>query len=436
MSEADEGRTIRDGRAGDSGSTEVVADRAPDTVREPGVGLPGIGETVADKYVVERVIGAGGMGQVLAVRHQRLDQLFAMKVLDPELVDDEDARARFGREARAMAQLTSPYTVRVHDVAELPNKLPYLVMDYLEGEDLGRVLRAKGALSIDDAVRYIDQACEALEEAHAAGLVHRDLKPQNLFLAKDAKGNRSVRVLDFGIARAFGGKMGKLVTITRHGDLLGTLAYMAPEQIRSARTCDPRTDIFAIGSCLYRVLTNSRPFVGAGEASLVEAILTKEPHPLRDLRPDVPAALDFVVQRCMKKEPAARFASVTELRSALRIALVVKDVPLTADDATVPMTNAPARPPPVKSARPPSTQPMAAVKLEVTPGPVAPAAAPPVAPPPPQSGPALYPSAPPPRQQSLRPPAKSSDVTLYAIVVFVMATGVAIIAAVLHALLG
>lgn len=373
MSEPDDGRTIRDragDRAGESGATDVVADRAPDTVRESAAGVPRVGETVADKYVVERVVGAGGMGHVLAVRHVKLGQVFAMKVLDPELADDEDALARFEREARAMATLQSAYTVRVHDVAELPNGLPYLVMDYLDGEDLGRTLRREGALPIDDAVRYIDQACEALEEAHASGLVHRDLKPQNLFLAKDAKGNQSVRVLDFGIARAFGGKMGKVVTITRHGDLLGTLSYMAPEQIRSARSVDPRTDLWAIGACLYRLLTNSRPFVGAGEGGLVEAILTREPHPIRELRPEVPAALAFIVERCMKKAPGDRFPSVTELRNALRLALVANEVP--PDDGTVKMSNAPMRPPPVRMSKPPATQPMPAVNvaLPATPRPV------------------------------------------------------------------
>lgn len=365
MSEPDDGRTLRDvaGRAGESGATDVMADRAPDTVRESAPGIPCIGDTIADKYVVERIVGAGGMGHVLAVRHVKLDQLFAMKVLDPELVDDEDARARFAREARAMAALTSPYTVRVHDIAELPNELPYLVMDYLEGEDLGRTLRRQGALPIEDAVRYVDQACEALEEAHASGLVHRDLKPQNLFLANDPKGKKSVRVLDFGIARAFGGKMGKVVTITRHGDLLGTLSYMAPEQIRSAKSVDPRTDIWAIGACLYRLLTNSRPFVGAGEGGLVEAILTRDPHPIREIRPDVPAALAFVVERCMKKSPADRFQSVADLRNALGLARVTVEIPQ--DDGTVKMANAPMRPAPQRTSRPPATQPLPVVNVPV-----------------------------------------------------------------------
>ena len=429
----DDGRTLRD-RAGPSGATdvvvgpsgatEVVRDPAPDTVRESSPGVPRVGDVVADKYVVERVVGVGGMGHVLAVRHQRLDQVFAMKVLDPELVDDEDALARFAREARAMATLTSPYTVRVYDVAELPNKLPYLVMDYLEGEDLSRTLRREGPLEIADTVRWIDQACEALEEAHAAGLVHRDLKPQNLFLAKDAKGNQAVRVLDFGIARCFGGKMGKLVTITRHGDVLGTLSYMAPEQIRSAKAVDPRSDIWAIGACLYRLLTNARAFVGAGEGSLVEAILTRDPLPIRQVRPEVPAALAFVIEKCLKKKPEDRFASVTELRQALQLAQSAAEIP--PDDGTVPMTKAPVRPPPVKSERVPATQPMPAVRLPLpTPAPPAPAPAANVPVPPHQP---MVPVAPP------APP--KSMATTYAVIAIVIAVIIAVAAGILHALMG
>jgi serine/threonine protein kinase len=332
----------------------------------------------------------------------KLDRIFAMKVLDPELADDTDALARFAREARAMATLGSLYTARVHDVAELPNKLPYLVMDYLEGEDLSRTLRREGPLPIEDVVRWIDQACEALEEAHAAGLVHRDLKPQNLFLAKDAKGNQAVRVLDFGIARAFGGKMGKLVTITRHGDVLGTLSYMAPEQIRSAKSVDPRTDVWAIGACMYRLLTNARPFVGAGEGGLVAAILTQEPLPLREVRKDIPPSVSFVVEKCLKKSPAERFASVTELRDALRLALAMKEVP--ADDGTMPMTKAPVRPPPMRASKPPSTQPMPAVNVPLPMPAAAPAPAPAPAPVPVVQKPVLPLAAPAP----MPPPGRSS----------------------------
>lgn len=324
------------------GPTVTTADDTgpPDTHREPMPGLPADGEIVAGKYRVERAIGSGGMGHVLAVRHVALDRLFAMKLLDPRLVDDADARARFAREARAMSALTSRHTVRVHDVAELPTGLPFLVMDHLEGEDFSRVLARRGPLPIDEAIEWIDQACEAVEEAHAAGLVHRDLKPKNLFLARDPIGE-SVRVLDFGIARALGGRVGKAATITRHGDFVGTLSYMAPEQIRSARSVDHRTDIWALGACLYRFLTNARPFVAENEGALVEAILAEEPRAIRELRPEIPPALALVVGRCMRKAPAERFATVAALREGLRLARSTHELPL--DDRTVPMRNAPMR---------------------------------------------------------------------------------------------
>ncbi|MBN9163477.1 MAG: hypothetical protein BGO98_27485 [Myxococcales bacterium 68-20] len=307
-------------------SGRLENEEAPATVREPPAGLPRIDELVAGRYRVERLVGSGGMAHVLAARHIELGHAVAMKVLDPSLESDVDAKERFAREARAMAALSSKHTVRVHDVGALATGLPFMVMELLEGKDLSQLLAERGPLPFDEACSYIDQACEAVEEAHDAGLIHRDLKPQNLFLATVHGGPPILRVLDFGIARAVGGRIGKLQTITRMGDLVGTLSYMAPEQIKSSRSVDERTDIWALGACLYRLVAGKHPFVASPEAALVAAILGDPPTPITQHRPDVPAVLASVILRCLRKTPEERFPTARSLRSALAEARAIMAV--------------------------------------------------------------------------------------------------------------
>ncbi len=289
-------------------------------------GLPQIGELVGERYRIERLVGSGGMAHVLAARHVQLGHPVAVKVLDPSLGADSDAKERFSREARAMAALTSPHAVRVHDVGMLASGLPFMVMELLDGKDLSSVLAERGRLPIDEACAYVEQACEAVDEAHEAGLVHRDIKPQNLFLANVRGGRPIVRVLDFGIARAIGGRVGKLQTITRVGDVIGTLAYMAPEQIKSSRSVDQRADVWALGAVLYRLVTGRHPFVATPQPALVEAILTGAPMAMTALRPDVPVVLESVVMRCLRKAPEERFPSARSLRSALAEARAIMAV--------------------------------------------------------------------------------------------------------------
>jgi eukaryotic-like serine/threonine-protein kinase len=300
-----------------------VPSTPPETRKEPNVGrrttelLPRIGDVVAERYRLERLIGTGGMAHVLAARHVELGHGVAIKILDPSLVEDRDAKERFSREARAMAQLTSKHTVRVHDVGTLRTGLPFMVMDLLEGKDLSQLVAERGPLPFDEACAYIEQACDALAEAHEAGLVHRDLKPQNLFLANVHDGPPIVRVLDFGIARAVGGRMGRFETITGVGDLVGTLSYMAPEQIKSAHSVDERTDVWALGACLYRLVTGKRPFEATPEAALVAAILSEPPAAIHGHRADVPTVLISVILRCLRKAPEERFPTARSLRSAI-----------------------------------------------------------------------------------------------------------------------
>jgi serine/threonine-protein kinase len=238
-------------------------------------------------------------------------------VLNPTLVFDNDARERFAREVKALQHvaLESRHAVRVFDVGTLESGLPFIAMEFLDGKDLGVVLEERGPLPVREACSLIAQACEAVQEAHEAGIVHRDLKPKNLFLTYPG-GTPCVRVLDFGIARALDGALGH--TLTRAGDVIGTLTYMAPEQIKEATTADPRSDIWALGACLFKLLTDHAPF--SRENGLVQAILAAPPTPVSRYRPDVPPTVDRVITRCLEKEPGERFQTVTELASAIEAA--------------------------------------------------------------------------------------------------------------------
>ncbi|HEU4533508.1 MAG TPA: serine/threonine-protein kinase, partial [Polyangiaceae bacterium] len=189
------------------------------------------GDLLAGKYRVERVLGVGGMGVVVAARHEALRQRVALKFLLPELGVEHEAIERFAREARAMASLRGQHVTRVLDVGTLESGAPYFVMEYLEGEDLARACRRRGALPADEAVAYVLQACEALAEAHRAGLVHRDLKPANLFLTRGVDGAPFVKVLDFGVSKATSGTRGGATDLTATSALMGSPRYMAPEQL-------------------------------------------------------------------------------------------------------------------------------------------------------------------------------------------------------------
>lgn len=282
----------------------------------PPPGLPQAGQVLLDRYRVERLVGTGGMAHVLAAKHVALGHDVAIKILDPTLVNDSDARERFSREARAMATLSSKHTVRVFDVGALPNGLPFMVMELLIGHDLHQELLKRGPLPLAEACGYIEQACQAVAEAHAAGIIHRDIKPQNMFLTM-TKGKPVIRVLDFGIARTTSSAAAKFETITRMGDVVGTLQYMSPEQIKSSSSVDPRSDVWSLGACLYKLITGWPPFPQAGEAPLMSAILTAPPKAITDYRKDVPAIMTSVILRCLRKPPEERFPNAIELRKAL-----------------------------------------------------------------------------------------------------------------------
>jgi len=271
-----------------------------------------VGDLLAGKYRVERVLGVGGMGVVVAARHVELGELRAIKLLLPQFRERSEAVERFVREARAAVRLKSEHAAQVHDVGRLEGGAPYMVMEYLEGSDLGALLKARGPLPIHEAATHVLQALDAVAEAHAAGIVHRDLKPANLFLATTNGGPPIVKVLDFGISKV----LGEGLDLTNTSALLGSPLYMSPEQMRASRNVDVRTDVWSLGVILYHLVTGTVPFHGETVTQLCLIVVQDEP-----LRPSAhrPIPLDFetIIMRCLEKDPARRFQNVAELAIAL-----------------------------------------------------------------------------------------------------------------------
>ncbi len=282
------------------------------------------GEVVAGKYRVERIIGAGGMGLVYLVTHVELKEQMALKVLLPEVQQKERTVRRFLREAQSAARLKGPNIARVIDLGRLDSGAPFIVMEYLIGEDLACILARRGALPPELAVGYVLQACRALAEAHSSGIVHRDIKPANLFLTTLADGTALIKVLDFGVAKNIGDydgsdASGDISILTAHTAAVGSPQYMSPEQILRAGQVDHRTDIWSLGVTLYELVGNALPFVAERKADLFKAILRTAPVPLRTVTKDVPLDLEEAVFRCLQKDPANRWATVMDFVAALRL---------------------------------------------------------------------------------------------------------------------
>lgn len=276
------------------------------------------GDLIADKYRVDRVLGVGGMGVVVAAHHLRLDELVAIKLLLPEALADADAVRRFEREARAAVKIKSEHVARIIDVGTLDDGVPFIVMEYLQGEDLADRVARTGPLAVEDAIELLLQACEAIAEAHALGIVHRDLKPANLFCVHGADGRPSIKVLDFGISkltRAGAASSGLSMTKTRA--VMGSPYYMSPEQMESPRRVDARTDIWSLGIVLYQLLTGEVPFAGETLPQVCVNVATRPAPPLRKARPDVPNGLEAIGLRCLEKDPNKRFPTVAALATAL-----------------------------------------------------------------------------------------------------------------------
>jgi cytochrome c peroxidase/serine/threonine protein kinase len=275
--------------------------------------VPVVGDVVAGKYRVERILGQGGMGVVVAAEHLSLRQRVAVKFLLPQAPDQAEAVERFEREARAAAAIQSPHVARILDVGIGESGASFIVMEYLTGHDLGVLVRERGRLPAAEAVGYLLQTCEAMAEAHARGIVHRDLKPSNLFLSVTVGGPPQVKILDFGLAKALsdGADGAHEDSITKTNLVMGSVHYMSPEQVRSLKQADLRSDIWALGVTLYELVTGQRPFRGTSMAHSFLKITLDPPPPIPPGA--LPPGLDRIIMRCLEKDPARRPQSIAEL---------------------------------------------------------------------------------------------------------------------------
>ncbi len=276
------------------------------------------GETVDGRYKVEAYLGGGGMASVYRATHMVLEQPVAIKVICSLIREVPGMAQRFLREARAATQLKSEHVARVSDVGTMPDGSPYMVMEYLAGRDLDAIIASGEDISVEDAVDYVLQACEALAEVHGLGIVHRDLKPANLFLTKGADGLACIKLIDFGISRTDSPLSPKdLSGLTLPDTVMGSPRYMSPEQMESSKKADARSDIYGIGAVLYELLTKKAPHEGETFLDIYAAATLGPPVAPSELRGGVPHALDDVILRCLRIEPAERYVDAAALAAAL-----------------------------------------------------------------------------------------------------------------------
>jgi eukaryotic-like serine/threonine-protein kinase len=277
------------------------------------------GALLAGRYRIRRMLGSGAMGAVFAAEHVELRELVAIKVLllDSAPQASADALSRFTREAWAASKIKSEYVARVNDLGRLEDGTPYIVMEYLDGVDLEGLLHAHGTLSVEMTVELMLQACEALAEAHVLGIFHRDLKPSNLFCVRRSDGVTALKLLDFGISKIARPASDSDPRLTLTAATLGTPLYMSPEQMRSGRIADERSDIWSLGVIMFELLTGRVPFNAQNLPDLAVLIATNVAPAVTEQRADVPLELSRVIACCLDKESSLRFANVAELARAL-----------------------------------------------------------------------------------------------------------------------
>lgn len=268
------------------------------------------------KYEIIDVLGGGGMGRVLRARHRQLKRLVAIKLLQHDLKASE-AVTRFLREARAAAQIRSVHVAHVMDAGILRSGQPYIVMEYLQGQDLANMVSLRGRLPVEQGVGFVLQALEAIAEAHVLGIIHRDIKPGNLFATRALGGETSIKVVDFGLAKTNQPVDTLNPSVTERGAVLGTPSYMSPEQFVDAQDVDARADIWGIGATLFELLTGTPPFTGSTLPQIYTAVMHQPIPALRRSVPDLPEALERVVAKCLTRERDKRFANVADLAEAL-----------------------------------------------------------------------------------------------------------------------
>ena len=273
------------------------------------------GQVLSGKYELVRKLGEGGMGVVYEAKHVLVGRHFAVKLLQRELARNREAIARFQREAQAAGALDTEHVAGITDFGFADDGAPYMVMELLRGEDTRSLLEREGPLPVPRAVHLVRQACHALAVAHARGIIHRDLKPDNLFVTRRSDGSDLVKVLDFGIAKLR--HESQTPVTTQAGQMLGTLAYMPPEQVRGDKDIDHRADIHALGAILYECLTGKLPHPGNLTHVIIYHILNEPPVPVAELRPGLPPELALVVHQALARDPKDRQQSVEELAQAL-----------------------------------------------------------------------------------------------------------------------
>jgi serine/threonine-protein kinase len=270
------------------------------------------GQILAQRYRLERPLGSGGMGCVWVASHLLLDIPVAVKFIDPALAGLPEVHRRFEREAKAAARLRSAHVVRILDRGA-PGETPYLVMELLEGEDLGARLKREQRMPLDAVAALIMELTKGLVCAHEAGIIHRDLKPANVFLAR-VDGGEVAKILDFGLAKAIGGPGGDA---TKTGLVMGSPSYMSPEQARARSDIDHRTDLWSLAAVAFRALTGRPPFVGDSDTDIVVKVCTENAPPPSALVPDLPQALDAFFAKALARDPGQRFSSAPEMAAAL-----------------------------------------------------------------------------------------------------------------------
>lgn len=285
-------------------------------------------DLLLDSYVLLERLGEGGMGQVFKARNWKLDRLVALKLIRKERLGNPEIIRRFQREVRASAQLNHPNVVHAYDCGECGDRHFY-VMEYIEGIDLAQLVRREGPVPIEQACEYIRQAALGLQHAFERGLVHRDIKPHNLLVARASDGNSVIKILDMGLARLDIGEDSMSSGImTQEGAVIGTLDYIAPEQARDAHLADTRADLYSLGCTLYFLLTGQPLFPGGAPTEKLLKHQFQPPPPIQALRPEVPASLAAVLQRLLAKKPEKRYQTPAETATALAAVLNKAAVPV------------------------------------------------------------------------------------------------------------
>jgi eukaryotic-like serine/threonine-protein kinase len=294
-----------------------------------------LGQTLAGKYRIEKLIKRGGMGAVYLGKHVLMDKTVAVKVLHPSLALDDDVVRRFSREAKAASRISHPHAVSVTDFGESENGVVFLVMEYLDGRTLKEIIKSEGPMRLDRAVEVLRQVAGALDAAHEQGVVHRDLKSDNIMLSR-TNGGEWAKVLDFGIAK-IQQSGSRDADITAANLVIGTPQYMSPEQCSQSGAIDSRSDIYSLGIILYEMLSAELPFTGESPTIIMMKQVQDPPPSIREIRPDLPASVAQIILKALAKQPADRFQTAGQLSEALSSAAkAVAEPELVAVPATVP----------------------------------------------------------------------------------------------------